>query len=161
MTPVKMTGVGGRCRTTLVLRSLKVEDFPWGVFNFLKPLRTFHGRSSTFCLGHVGLDTPPVECVVLVYQRLQLEPQSGTSLLRRGQSTTPSGSPSARGRGSPGQIFARPFASSYGRGGALDKFSSSPFCEINKKLVWRLGEDGIPLAPGFEGGRPDPPPGNL
>ena len=95
--------------------------------------------------------------MVLVYQPSHnIEPQSGTSPLRRRQSTTPSGSPPARGRGSPGQIFARPFASSCGRGGALANFSASPFCEINKKLVWRLGVDGIHWLLGLRGVGPTP-----
>ena len=138
-----------------VLRLLKTEDSPGESLQLLKPLRTFHGRSSTFARAMRTRHSPSGVCSPRV-PAITIEPQSGTSPLRRRQSTTPSGSPPARGRGSPRQKFGEPFASSCGEAGALAKFSASPFCEINKKLVWRLGVDGIHWLSGLRGVGPTP-----
>ena len=91
-----------------VLNILKNEDSSWGVF--IRDLRAFLGKPST----NRAMKDSSVEVLVALFYyaprsimiiwlgprgpwssrtsyRIKLEPQCGTSSLRRGQSTTPSG----------------------------------------------------------------------
>ena len=68
----------------------------------------------------------------------------------------PFGEPSRKGTRKPWPNFCQAFRVLLRGGGALAKFSASPFCEINKKLVWRLGVDGIHWLQGLRGVGPTP-----